>query len=301
MLEILARMDRDAAARLKGILLSRQPLPVAEAQAVVAGPDPAAAGVAAHLLGRAGATEAGPAVASALTYWWGEWDKGRREETRRGAVAGELVENLAPPLHSLLWAAGRLGVAGDTLLTAATTRADVPYDRPLRREAVASLAAGKLDKPVVAALAQLAAGDDPEIRAMAVAAVARSDAARAAELGGSLLFDRVAFNRVAAKVGPGLAVVLRGAAGQIHYQGVAVPHLVATHDVPALVAVANNPALPETTRLGAIEGLAAAGDEAAQAELRRLAAAPEILEELRKAAGRGLRRARRLAAAEVVL
>src|SRR5262249_59483333 len=50
-LEILPRLTPDAAARLKGVLLSRHPLPVAEAETVAAGPDAAAAGVAAHLLG----------------------------------------------------------------------------------------------------------------------------------------------------------------------------------------------------------------------------------------------------------
>src|SRR5262249_27815070 len=51
MLEVLPKVYDEAAGRLKGILLGRQPLPVAEAQTVVAGHDAAAAGVAAHLLG----------------------------------------------------------------------------------------------------------------------------------------------------------------------------------------------------------------------------------------------------------
>jgi ParB family chromosome partitioning protein len=305
LLEILPKAYPDAARRIKGILLGRQPLPVAEAQAVVAGPDAAAAGMAAHLLGRAGAAESGPPVAAALARWWAEWEKGRQEETRRGAVPGKLVGHLLEPLHSLLWAAGRLGVASDTLLAVAGTRTDVPYDRPLRRQAVAALAAGKPGKPVLAALAGLATGDDPEIRATAAAAVARGDAAgAAAELAGGLLSDRVAFNRVAGRAGEGLTAVLRNAAAQIHYQGVVLPHLAGRRDVTALAAVANDRGLPETARLGAVEGLAAAASEAAEAELRRLAGDQEDPEELRKAAGRGLRRLRRArqrAAAKEVL
>jgi ParB family chromosome partitioning protein len=293
MLEILPRVPPEAAERLKGVLLGRQPLPVAEARAVVASPDPAAAGVAAHLLGRAAAAEAGPPVAVAVARWWGEWDKGRQEETRRGAAAGKLVGHLLGPLHRLVWAAGRLGVAADTLLAVATTRADVPFDRPLRRAAVAALAAGKPGQPVVAALAGLVAGDDAEIRATAAAAVAREDGARAGELAAGLLSDRVVFNRVADRAGERLTATLRGAAGQIHYQGVTVPHLAGRRDVAALVAVANNGALTEAARLGAVEGLAAAASEAAEAELQRLAGAQDNPEELRKAAGRGLRRSRR--------
>jgi ParB family chromosome partitioning protein len=293
LLEILPRLEPERAERLKGILLSRQPLPVAEAQTVVAGADAAAAGVAAHLLGRAGLAEAGPPVAAALARWWAEWDKGRQEETRRGATAGKLVGALLGPLHSLLWAAGRLGVASDTLRTVATTRTEMPYDRPLRRAAVAALAAGPLSQPVLTTLAGLATGDDPEIRATAAAAIARQDGGRAADLAGRLLSDRVAFNRVAARAGEGLEAVLHDAAAQLHYQGVVVPHLAGRHDVAALVAVANDAALPEAARLGAVEGLAAAAGEAAEAELQRLAGALENPEELRKAAGRGLRRAQR--------
>jgi ParB family chromosome partitioning protein len=295
MLEVLPKLDAEGAARLKGILLGRQPLPVAEAQAVVAGPDAAAAGVAAHLLGRAGPAAAGSArsVAAALARWWGEWDRGRQEESRRGTAAGKLVGHLLEPLRSLLWAAGRLGGAETTLIAVATTRPDAVYDRPLRREAVAALAAVKPGKEVIRAMEGLAAGDDPEIRAMAAQAVVQDDPGRAADVAGRVLSDRVAFNRVAARDGAGLNDTLRGAASQVHYQGVAVPHLAARRDVAALAAVANNRSLPEETRFGAVEGLAAMASEAAEAELVKIGQSADSPEELRKAAWRGRRRSKR--------
>jgi ParB family chromosome partitioning protein len=293
MLEILPKLSAATAERLKGILLSRQPLPVAEAQTVVAGPDAAAAGVAAHLLGRAGAAEVGAAVAAALKRWWGEWDKGRQEELRRGAQPGKLTGSFLEPLRSLAWAAGRLGVATDALIAIATTRADVPFDRPLRREAVAALAGVKPSPPVLSALEGLAAGGDPEIRATAAQAVARDDAKRAAAVAGRVLSDRVSFNRVAARDNAALAETLRGAAGQVHYQGVTVPHLAARRDVAGLAVVANNRALSEETRLGAIEGLAAAASEEGEAELAKVGRSLENPEDLRKAAWRGLRRSKR--------
>jgi ParB family chromosome partitioning protein len=293
MLEVLPQLQPDAAERLKGILLSRQPLPVAEAQTVVAGPDAAAAGVAAHLLGRAAAPESGPPVAAALKRWWGEWDKGRREEARRGAEPGKLVGHLLEPLRSLAWAAGRLGVPIDALIAVATTRADVPFDRPLRREAVAALAGVPSSPPVLAALEQLAAGGDPEIRATAAQAVARDDPARAAEVAARVLSDRVAFNRIARGDGAGLAETLRGAAGQVHYQGVTVPLLAGRRDVAGLAAVANDRALSEETRIGAVEGLAAAATEEGEKELAAVGRSLENPEELRKAAWRGLRRSKR--------
>jgi ParB family chromosome partitioning protein len=318
MLEILPKLTPEVASRLKRILLSRQPLPVAEAQAVVVGPDAGAAGVAAHLLGRAGSAESGQAVAAGLRRWWGEWDKGRQEETRRGAEPGKLVEQFLEPLCSLIWAAGRLNVAADTLITIATTRADQPFDRTLRRAATAALAGMPGDPRIVAALETLAAGDDPEIRAAAAQAVALDEPSRAINLlapvnptdvakaqvsqeepsrardtAGRVLADRVAFNRVANRVGPALAEAVRGAAAQVHYQGVVVPYLSKQGDIAGLSGVASNAALSEETRLGAVEGLATAGTEASETELVKIGQARENPEEVRKAAWRGLRRSRR--------
>jgi ParB family chromosome partitioning protein len=196
-------------------------------------------------------------------------------------------------LHSLIWAAGRLGGATEALLAIASTRADAPYDRPLRREAVAALAGGEMTKPVLIALEGMTTDDDPEIRARTAEAIARASAARAAEVAGRLLADRVAFNRVAAREGERLTATLRGAVGQLHYQGVAVPHLAARGDVAGLTAVAGNGGLPEEVRLGAVEGLAAAASEAAEAELVRIGRSEKEPDELRKAAWRGLRRSRR--------
>jgi ParB family chromosome partitioning protein len=295
LLEILPKVNAAVAARLKESLLNRRPLPVAAAQAVVAGPDVAAAGVAAHLLGRAGPGEqgSGPAVAGALRRWWTEWDKGRREEARRGATPGRDTGKLAEPLRSLIWAAGRLGAAADTLIAAATTRPDVPFDRPLRREATTALASLKPAKEVLVALEGLLAADDPEVRAVAAEALTRDDPARAADVAGRVLADRPALDRVATLQPEQVTATLRGAAVQVHYQGVAMPHLAARNDVAGLAAVAGNRGFTEEARLGAVEGLAAAASEAAEAELVKIGTSTEAPEDLRKAAWRGLRRSKR--------
>ena len=57
--------------------------------------------------------------------------------------------------------------------------------------------------------------------------------------------------------------------------------------------MAENRALSEETRMGAVEGLAAAASEEAEAELVKIGRATENPEELRKAAWRGLRRSKR--------
>jgi ParB family chromosome partitioning protein len=146
---------------------------------------------------------------------------------------------------------------------------------------------------VLKVLEALAVGEDPEVRELAADAVARADPGRGAALAAKLLSDRVTFNRVAAREGERIADTLRGAAGQVHYQGVAVPRLSAGGDVPALAAVAGNKSASEETRLGALEGLAAMASPAAEAELECLGRAEGEPKELRKAAWRGLRRSRR--------
>jgi ParB family chromosome partitioning protein len=295
LLEILPKLDEETAGQLLAVLLARRPLPVEEARTVVAGPDATAAGIAAYLLGRAGseAAGAGAAVEAALKKWWAEWDRGRREEARRGATPGREVGKLSKPLCSLVWAAGRLGIGADTLAAAATTRADEPYDRTVRRESAAALAALPPGKKAVAALEQLAAGDDPAVRSLAADAVARAAPDQAGALAGRLLSDRVAFNRVAARDPEQVTPTLRGAVAQVHYQGVALPHLAARGDVTGLAAVAGNPGFPEEVRIGAVEGLAAAATDKAEAELVRIGRSTSESEELRKAAWRGLRRSKR--------
>jgi ParB family chromosome partitioning protein len=296
LLELLPKLYKGARDRLKAILLARRPLPIAEAQAVVAGPNGPAAGVAAHLLGRAGPAEAknaGPAVASALARWWGEWDKGRKEEARRGAAAGTLTGTLLDALTSLAWAAGRLGVAQETLVTMASMRADVPFDRPLRLAAAAALAEQKPAGKVLAALDELSAGGDAEIRTLAAEAVARASPAQIPSLAGKALSDRVTFNRLAARGGDAVRDTLRGAAVQVHNQGIVVPLMARRDDVAGLAAVAANRGFSEETRLGAVEGLAAAATEPAEAELVRIGQTLDQPEELRKAAWRGLRRSKR--------
>ncbi len=292
MLEILPRLEPEIAERVKDILLRRQPLPVEEAKTVVAGPDAMAAGVAAHLLGRAGATDAGSVVATALQRWWKEWEKKCTEETRRGGEPSSETEEFAKGLQSLIWAAGRLGGA-DALIPIATSRADWPIDRTLRRSAVAALANSKPSKAIVKALDGLAADDDPEVRTLAAEAVVKDDPRRAGEVAKRVLDDRVAFNRVARHDGAALAETLHEAGSKVHYQGIAVPHLAARNDVASLAAVAGNGSLSEDTRLGAVEGLAAAASEAGEAELVKIGQAAGNPEELRKAAWRGLRRSKR--------
>ena len=294
LLEILPRLGADAAARIKKILLSRQPLPVAEAQVVVAGLDALAASVAAHLLGRARDAKSGPVVTSALERWWKNWQENPR--IIRWYVPNVMVHEIPQlePLPSLIWAAGQLGVGVQTLVAIANADPNSRgFQRELQRAAVAALATGKPTPATQAALEKLASGDDPDTRALATLAVARANPGQAGQLAATLLSDAVAFRRASGQPNVDLLEVARPAAERIHSQGIVVPYLAAKGDVATLAAVADNPKLAEEVRLGAIEGLAAAVSLEGEAALERVGRASSNPEDLRKAAWRGLRRSRR--------
>jgi ParB family chromosome partitioning protein len=293
-LEILPHCHPDAQEALATSLLNRQPPPTHEAAGAIGGTSEIIVNLAARLLGRAGpaASNAGPALEEALRKWLGQWDE-RRRALRENSPDVNRLAGIRACLESLLWAAGRLGVAQDVLVTATAARPGDSHYRPIRLAAVAALALAKPSKPVVVALEAAALGDDPEVRTLAAEALARDDARRAAAVAEKLLSDRVSFNRLADQEGVHLEAMLRKAAGQVHYQGVALPHLIAEGDEEGLGAVAADRKLPEATRLGAMEGLALLARETAEERLKRIGLAKGEEEELRKAAWRALRRSKR--------
>ena len=204
----------------------------------------------------------------------------------------QLTGSVTPCLTRLYWAAGRIGAAEEALIAAVNDRPGDPYFRPLRLAAVTALCESEPGKKALDALAAAAAGDDAEVRAFASSALARFDGKRAEKLADAALADRVALNRLAAAE-IDLAPALRGAIGKTHYQGVALPHLIAAGDVEGLYAAASDKKLADATRLGAIEALAKLGREDAEERLVALGQDQDNDEELRKAAWRGRRRSQR--------
>ena len=293
--ELLGKCHPDARELLTASLMNRPVLPLAEAQAALESSEAAVVQAAARLLGRAGkqASASGKAVAAALARWWKQWQERRQEEVRQRRAPGDLVGPLTGCVQGLTWTAGRLGVGQETLLAVLGAWPDAPFFRPLRREAVTALADGPMTEPVLAALEAAAVGSDPEIRTVAAEAIGRRQAQRAAQLAERLLSDRVSFRRATRHKGVEVAGTLRRAAGQVHYQGVALPELVANGDIDGLAAVVANAKLPEATRLGAVEGLALLASEAAEAKLLEVGRNEKEDEDLRKAAWKGLRRSQR--------
>jgi ParB family chromosome partitioning protein len=251
--------------------------------------------LAARILGKAGeqaAAGSAAAVEKGLAHWRATWEALRRK-ARQTAQDDPRLGKIAACLESLIWAAGKLGVKPEAVLAVATANPDDPAYRPVRLEAFTTLTGGKLSDAVLDALEKAATGGDPEARTLAVEAIARHDPARAAALAEQTLSDRLSFNRLAASPGVDVTETLRTAAEKVHYQGVALPHLVARGDIDGLMAVVDNGALSETTRLGAVEALARMAKVEAEAKLVEVGKNTSLDEELRKEAWRGLRRSKR--------
>ena len=297
--EILPRCTDEVHQSLANALSNRPEPPVGEALAALESPDPDTAGVAARVLGRAGAKAvgAGPPMSKALAKWRKTWEEARPNYVRsvRGNMEWKIqgLDRLTTCVRDLIWASGRLGVATEALAEAATGRPDDAEYRPIRLEAVLALAASEPSPAVAAALEAAALAGAPDVRAPAAQAIARRDPARAAGMARRLLSDRVGFHRLTLDDRVKVEETLRSAARQVHYQGVVLGDLIDGGDVAALAAVAEDRSLPEAARLGAVEGLAAMAREPAEEVLRRVGLRTDEDEEFRKAVWRGLRRSKR--------
>lgn len=284
---------------LVNALLTRDPMPVEAAGEALSGAHDRTVEVAARILGRAGDAAyqkpVAEAAAKALADWRdlerrlnaardGDWSLEQRltEATDRGAW--------------LLWACGRLKAGVDVLIEAAGLQSRA--SRPLRKQALTALASGLGKAKGLDALVQAAQGPDAALRTLAATAVAKLDAKKAATLVEGALDDRPALDRLLKAQGEIGGDALRQAAGHVHRQGVVLPHLVARGDVEALGAALADKTLKAEARLGAMEALARiAGDpvkaEAAEAPILAVAKNDKEDEDMRKAAWRALRRARR--------
>jgi ParB family chromosome partitioning protein len=296
---ILPECHPQVQAELATSLMNRKTLPIAQARAALDHPDAATVRLAAHIVGRVqgepGASATGAnAIEKALQKWHQAWITRRQQMRRANATADGELARISACLQMLVWVAERVEIDSDVLRPMVEVAEDSWY-RPVRLAALAALAHGS--KPSAAVLATLeaaAVGNDAEARTLAVEALARLSPKRTTELADKILADRVSFRRLANQKDAPIQQTLQAAASQQHYQSVALPHLIARHDRDTLTAVVQNAKLPDATRLGAIEGLAALADEKAEATLVDLGKNEAAPEELRKAAWRAVRRSRRV-------
>lgn len=279
---------------LAAILLSRQPLAVDEAAAALPSPKDRVVEVAARLLAQAGpgAAAHAAAVSQAAHRALDQLLQGSedRRHGRESDLAGR-VEALGGVARALLRASGRLGGDATPALRAAAL-VDVGH-LTLRRAALLALAEGLGGAAGLQALQEAATGSDAEARALAASALRALDPERAAALVGQSLDDPSSLARLLRGGGAELAA-LRAGASRAERLGAVLPHLVLRRDVEGLAAVLADRQLPDGVRLGAAEGLGRIPDRAVDEALLLVARKADEDEDIRKAAWKALRRARRL-------
>ena len=291
--ETLPNASKSIRQLLIASLLKLDTPPLSEAIANVENLDPVSAEVAAHILGRAeiGAVKAGPALEKAIDHWRNQWRGHRQKMIRQNQTSSDELDRITTCLTRMMWAAGRLSVARQTLLATAE-RVDDPKYTPIRLAALAALCDGNVDAAVTSVLEAAAIDQEGEVRTFAITALSRFNSARATDMAEDILSDRVSFNRLVGQISDEVDEVLHSTVARAHYQAVALPHLIVRGDVQSLAAVVVDGKLPDNTRLGAIEGLASLAREEAEAKLIALGETEED-EELRRAAWRGVRRSKR--------
>lgn len=293
-MEIFPNVNDGLRGSLAAALLNRETLPVKEAAHSLSSSKEDVVDLAAHILGRAGseASKQGDAIATAVQTWRAKWEERRQERTPQWG--GHPVESVTTCLTRLVWAAGRMGAAPKELIETAESHPDDSYFRPVRLAAIRALADGKANKQILELLEAAATGPDPEVRAVAAQALAEQDTKRATALAEKMLSDRVSLERLAFAEKVDITPAMHTAAESAHYQGVALPVLIAAEDFDHLKTVAHNRDLPEVARLGAIESLARLGQEAAEEELASIGKNENEDDDFRKAAWRARRRSKRL-------
>lgn len=294
-MEVFPRCGPDVQAPLEASLLGRAEIPVKAAVAALASTDEGTVRLAARLLARSGSADksAQAAVEKALDSWWKTWQD-RRAKLARDRRQADPLARAADCVGALVWAAGRLGAGLSAVADLAVSRPDDGFAKPVRLAAVRCLASVPPTDVTLTALELVARGTDADARELAAAVLARHDPKRAAAVLDALVSDGPSFGRLlSGQPIPEAEGFAKAAAGQVHVQPVALPHLIAAKDVGTLAAVARDRKQPEPARLGAVEALGVMADPAAEAVLVGIGTTDGDDEDVRKAAWKALRRSKR--------
>ncbi len=297
LLEILPLVSQsDFRDRIVAALLARTPLPLSAAAQMLTAPHPISSVTAAKILGYAGdqledsfREKLEAALAQAMATWREQLTLAK---DRRKHRLGEATD----PVRQMIWACGQLGIGGAQVIEATGIGGDEVPGQVLRREAVLVLTRGIGGEAGITKLRELVAGSNAELRALAAGGLAQLDAAAAAEAVVNSVDDATSLGRLATGTTRGHEAAkqaLQAVAGDVHRQGVVLPHLIALDAVATFTAILGDDSRPDHARLGAIEGLAKIGSADACDALANFGRDEAQEEELRKAAWRGVRRAKR--------
>lgn len=300
-LEILPKIKEQNSDRflkpLVTALLSKTPLPVAEVVDSLSSEETRTAVVAAQILGRAGkdAAEHVDKVVTALNHAHQSWMSAYAEAQSRRPGAREKLGQIAQRYKLLIWAASRAEVALDAIIGATALPTDRDA-RPVCEEALLVLSQPWVGDKGVEALVSAARGNDAALRTLAATSLRQIAPDRARALLVSSLEDAPTFNQLVIRGDEDgtLKEVLRDAAKGVHYQGVALAHMVKIADIEGLVELMRDRSIEEELRMAVVESLARIPDEAVDEHLAEFGKDETEDEELRMEAWRALRRAKRL-------
>ncbi len=293
MFALLVSNNQDVRAAIATNLLGREPLPVEAAAEALDSPHGAIVDVAAHVLGRSAKKSAGQPLPDAFSQWMQRWNQRRQAARQHGGQAFQDLAQATAVLTRLAWAAGCCGVGKDQLVPWVSQHVDDHGFRDVRLAALQALFEFKLTKAELDVIAAQTNDGDYRIRQTAAELLARCDASRTADVLSQTLSDRLSFQRLSRVDGAPTEQVFSNAVLSTHYQPIVLPQLIAAADVPTLRETAGQADLHDTVRLGAIEGLAKIADDDAAAALVAVGTNEDNSEDIRKAAWRGLRRAKR--------
>lgn len=291
MLNLLPMVSNQSLQSVVDVLLSRTPLPLADAAKVLeTSKQGRTLSIAAQILGRGGeeAKKYGASMAQACENYRAVWDE--KNKYRNSFDTGSDSAEETETYRLLLWSCSRLGVNGEVLVPGA----DPKYPKVIREAALSGLSQGLAGEAGIKALETALQDADAELRALAAAGLRRLAPERAAVFAKEVLDDRTSLDRLLSGLdNDSSRGMLREAVGTVHHQGVALPHLIACKDIEGLQASLTNKSLSESARLGAIEGLARLAMEQAESVLGMFAQDASEDEDLRKAAWRAIRRSKR--------
>lgn len=298
-LEVLPKIHEDNRSEyyepLVQALLSKEPLPIAEAAGLVDSDDGRTASVAARILGRAGAdaSKHKKAVEAAVTSAHEQWQSAYDDFLANRSGARERLDNVSLSYRWLVWACGQLEAAAPAIATAAKLPSHA-MSWPIREPAIATLGESWVGKVGIETLTELAKTGDAQVRAMASAELDRAAPEQAAKLLPSAFDDDVRVGRLSHSLTPDQARgPLRAAIQDPATAAVALPRLAAIQDTDGLVAAMTNEKLDDAVRQGAIDALGTIILPEVPDLLANFGANEDHDEMLRKAAWRARRRVTR--------
>ena len=273
-------------------LLSFDPLPTEDAAARLGDKRAATVDLAAHVLGRDGAKKFAKPIEAALEYWLESWESDHNRNKRGLWVDYHQVESKKRNLKRLVWAAGRCGTSVTKLTDLLSRHSRVAEFAQVRLEAANALAEAEPSKAQLEKLKPFVNDPSVEVRQAVTNLLIDSKVSKLAD---DLVTQRRSFQTLS-RSGVDAKSVAASHSDNVHYQPIVLPELIKNKDVKTLTNVAENAALTDHTRLGAIEALGNIGNTAAEKHLLSLGKNEAEQEELRKAAWRGLRRSKRIRA-----